>query len=93
MKKILFLFLIIGLLIGCYHPSWYRPETTYEQLKKDSDDCKGKLILGSTREEKISAYEKCMSERGYTKKPKSTEKIEAPRRNIGPGTDTGWGGK
>jgi hypothetical protein len=57
-------------LSGCYHPSWYRPETSYEQLRDDSNDCRNKLIIGSSRGEQISAYEKCMNERGYTKKEK-----------------------
>jgi hypothetical protein len=55
-------------LSGCYYPSWYRPETTHEQLRGDSDTCKNKLIIGSSREENISAYEKCMTEKGYRKK-------------------------
>jgi len=67
MKKAMIL-LTIAILSGCYSPSWYRSDTTYEQMKQDSENCKGKLIMGSTREEKIRDYEKCMKERGYVLK-------------------------
>ncbi len=65
MKKVMILLAMV-ILSGCYRPSWYRSDTTYEQMRQDSENCKGKLMLGSTtREEKILQYENCMKERGY----------------------------
>ena len=67
MKKPVIL-LAVMIVSGCYSPSWYRSDTTYEQMRQDSENCKGKLIIGSTREEKILAYERCMKEKGYVLK-------------------------
>jgi hypothetical protein len=64
MQKVMILLAVV-ILSGCYRPSWYRPDTTYEQMRQDSENCKGRLIIGSTREQKILAYEQCMKEKGY----------------------------
>jgi len=78
MKKVMILLAVV-ILSGCYNPSWYRADTTYEQMRQDSENCKGKLIIGSTREQKILDYEKCMKEKGYVLKGEAKEvKQEAP---------------
>jgi hypothetical protein len=75
--KIGMILLAMVILIGCYRPSWYKPETTYEQMRRDSENCKGKLIMGSTREEKILQYEKCMKEKGYVLKGEVKQEVPA----------------
>ncbi len=78
MKKVVILLAVV-IVSGCYSPSWYRTDTTYEQMRQDSENCKGKLIIGSTREEKIVQYEKCMKEKGYVLKGEVKEvKQEVP---------------
>jgi hypothetical protein len=78
MKKVVILLAVV-ILSGCYSPSWYRSDTTYEQMRQDSENCKGKLIIGSTREQKILDYEKCMKEKGYVLKGEVKEvKQEVP---------------
>jgi len=76
MKKVMILLAML-ILSGCYSPSWYRSDTTYEQMRQDSENCKGKLIIGSTREEKILHYEKCMKEKGYALKGEVKKEIPA----------------
>jgi len=74
MKKIgLVLLAMAGFLAvsGCYRPSWYRANTTYGQLKSDSEWCKSETNIGSTRSEMIEQYEKCMKDKGYQLKDKS----------------------
>jgi hypothetical protein len=56
---------------GCYRPSWYRANTTYAELKTDSNWCKGQINIGSTREEVIEQYERCMRNKGYELRDKS----------------------
>jgi hypothetical protein len=76
MKKVMIL-LAVMILSGCYRPSWYRSDTTYEQMRQDSLNCKGRLIVGSTREEKIRDYEKCMKEKGYVLKGEIKREVPA----------------
>jgi hypothetical protein len=74
MKKIILVLLgVVGLVVmsGCYKPSWYRANTTYAELKTDSEWCKGQTNIGATREEMIEQYEKCMRDKGYQLKDKS----------------------
>jgi len=56
---------------GCYRPSWHRANTTYAQLKFDSEWCKSQTNIGATRSEMIEQYEKCMRDKGYELKDKS----------------------
>ena len=73
--KIVMILLTVVILSGCYNPSWHRSDTTYEQMRQDSENCKGKLTIGHpTREEKILQYEKCMKERGYVLKGEVKQK-------------------
>ncbi len=75
MKKIgLVLLAMAGFLVasGCYRPNWYRANTTYGQLKSDSEWCKSEVNIGSTREERIDQYEKCMKDKGYQLRPKDS---------------------
>jgi hypothetical protein len=58
------------MLSGCYRPSWHRANTTYAQLRSDSDWCKSQTTIGSTRSEAIEQYEKCMRNKGYQLKDK-----------------------
>ncbi len=76
MKKVMILLAMV-ILSGCYRPSWHRSDTTYEQMRQDSENCKGKLIIGSTREEKILQYEKCMKEKGYVLKGEAKQEVPA----------------
>ncbi len=69
-KKLLLVTLALVVLGGCYRPSWYRANTTYAQLKSDSEWCKSQTNIGSTREEMIEQYEKCMKNKGYELKGK-----------------------
>jgi hypothetical protein len=73
MKKLLIFLAMVSLVVisGCYRPSWYRADTTYAQLKSDSEWCKSQVNIGSTREETIDQYEKCMRDKGYQLKDKS----------------------
>lgn len=74
MKKIgLVLLAMVGFLMasGCYRPNWYRGNTTYGQLKSDSEWCKSQTNIRSTRSEMIEQYEKCMRDKGYQLKDKS----------------------
>jgi hypothetical protein len=77
MKKVMILLAMV-ILGGCYNPSWYRSDTTYEQMRQDSEICKGKLIIGSTREEKILHYENCMKEKGYVLKGEAKQEVPVP---------------
>ena len=73
MKRLVVLLLAMVCLVvisGCYRPSWYRADTTYAQLKSDSEWCKSQVNIGSTREETIEQYEKCMRDKGYELKGK-----------------------
>jgi len=65
MKETVAVIAILLSLSGCYRPSWQRENTTYSELRQDSDACKSQLIIGSTREEKIAVYEDCMVKKGY----------------------------
>ena len=98
MKKVMILLAMV-ILSGCYRPSWYRSDTTYEQMRQDSENCKGKLIMGSTREEKILGYEKSMKEKGYVLKGEvkegvpgdaETERTRAERWDKGNLSDQVW---
>ena len=73
MKKLTVLLAMLSLLSvsGCYRPSWYRADTTYAQLKTDSNWCKGQTNIGSTRAEMIERYERCMRDKGYELKDKN----------------------
>lgn len=72
MKQIpIILVAIVCVISGCYRPSWYRADTTYAELKTDSEWCKNHVNIGSTREEMIEQYEKCMRDKGYELKDKS----------------------
>jgi hypothetical protein len=74
MKKIVLVLLAMVSLVvisGCYRPSWYRANTTFAELKTDSEWCKSQVNIGSTREETIEQYEKCMRDKGYQLKDKS----------------------
>jgi len=70
-KTVLVLSAMVSLLVisGCYRPSWHRENTTYAELKTDSEWCKGQTKIGATREEVIEQYEKCMMDKGYMPKP------------------------
>ena len=76
MKKVMILLAMV-ILSGCYRPSWYRSDTTNEQMRQDSENCKGKLIIGSAREQKILDYEKCMKEKGYVLKGEVKREVPA----------------
>ncbi len=79
MKKIVLVLLAMVSLVvisGCYRPSWYRANTTYAQLKSDSEVCKSQLNIGSTRKETIDQYEKCMTDKGYELKDKSDRPVQ-----------------
>jgi hypothetical protein len=68
MKKIVFVLLAMVSLVAvsrCYRPNWYKANTTYAELKTDSEWCKSQTNIGSTREEMIDQYEKCMQGKGY----------------------------
>ena len=73
MKKLMVLLAMVSLVVisGCYRPSWYRANTSYAELKTDSEWCKSQVNIGSTREETIDQYEKCMRDKGYQLKDKS----------------------
>jgi len=73
--KIVMILLAVVILSGCYNPSWHRSDTTYEQMRQDSENCKGKLIIGSAREQKILDYEKCMKEKGYVLKGEAKREV------------------
>ncbi len=65
--------LLVSLMIvisGCYRPNWHRANTTYVELKTDSEWCKSQTKIGATREEMIEQYEKCMKGKGYELKGK-----------------------
>ena len=71
MKRLLVLDMVSLIVIsGCYKPNWYRTNTTYAELKTDSEWCKTQTNIGSTREEMIYQYEKCMKDKGYELKGK-----------------------
>ena len=63
----------IVVISGCYRPNWHRANTTYAQLKADSDWCKTQTQIGATREEIINQYEKCMRDKGYQLKDTSDQ--------------------
>jgi hypothetical protein len=97
MKRIILVLLAMVSLVvisGCYRPNWYRANTTYAELKADSEWCKSQTNIGSARAKMIDQYERCMQNKGYGLKgkdpysgePKSTS--NQPRR----GTDTGYTG-
>jgi hypothetical protein len=68
MKKIVLVLLAMVSLVvisGCYRPNWYRANTTYAELKTDSEWCKSQTNIGATRAEMIDQYEKCMKDKGY----------------------------
>jgi hypothetical protein len=44
-------------------------------MRQDSLNCKGRLIVGSTREEKIRDYEKCMKEKNYVLKGEVKQEV------------------
>ena len=71
MKKLVILLLAVIMLTGCYRPNWHRANTTYAELKADSEWCKSQVKIGSTREETIDQYERCMRNKGYELKDKS----------------------
>jgi len=76
MKRLLVLAMVMGLLSGCYKPTWHRENTTYSQLKSDSDSCKMGVNIGSSRDETIKQYEQCMQGKGYMLK--STNQTVSP---------------
>jgi len=90
MKKVLMVMLsMVSLVVmtGCYRPSWYRANTTYAQLKSDSEWCKSQVNIGSTREETIIQYERCMKDKGHELKDKSAPTSDEPirvERHTGP---------
>jgi hypothetical protein len=63
MKVKTVLVLLMGVISGCYRPNWYRVNTTYAQLKSDSEWCKSQINIGSRRAEMIEQYERCMEEK------------------------------
>jgi hypothetical protein len=67
MKKLLILLTMVSLVVisGCYRPNWYRANTTYAELRAESEWCKGQTNIGATREEMIDQYERCMQGKGY----------------------------
>ena len=65
MKWTMAVIAILLSLSGCYRPSWHRENTTYLELRQDSDTCKSQLVIGTAREEKIAAYEDFMVKKGY----------------------------
>jgi len=74
MKNVLMLMLAtvsFAVMTGCYRPIWYRTNTTYVQLKWDSEWCKSRTNIGSTRQETIDQYERCMRDKGYELKDKA----------------------
>jgi hypothetical protein len=72
MKRLVVLLVVVSLLAisSCYRPSWHRANTTYAELKRDSEWCKSHVNIGSTRAETIEQYEKCMRDKGYELKDK-----------------------
>ena len=70
MKTKMVLILLMVLIGGCYSPNWYRANTTYAELKADSEWCKNQTKLGAPRSEMIEQYEVCMRGKGYELKGK-----------------------
>jgi hypothetical protein len=71
-KRIIKTVVLVAMVIlsGCYSPKWYRANTTYAELKEDSNWCKSRTNIGSTREAMIAQYERCMKDKGYRLKGK-----------------------
>jgi hypothetical protein len=65
MKTKIVLLLLMIVISGCYRPSWHRANTTYAELKADSDWCKTQTKIGAPRSEMIEQYEVCMEGKGY----------------------------
>lgn len=89
MKKLLILLAMVSLVVvsGYYRPNWYKVNTTYAELKTDSEWCKSQINIGSTREEMIDQYERCMKDKGYElkgKEPYSGEPTIRVERDTGP---------
>jgi len=73
MKKIaLVLLAVVSLVVisGCYRPNWHRANTTYAELRAESEWCKSQMNIGSPRAEMIDQYERCMEDKGYQLKGK-----------------------
>ncbi len=70
MKTKMVLILLMVSIGGCYSPNWYRVNTTYAELKADSEWCKNQTKLGAPRSEMIEQYEICMKGKGYELKGK-----------------------
>ena len=82
MKKLMVMLAIVSLVVisGCYRPNWYRANTTYAELKTDSEWCKGQTNIGATRAEMIQQYEGCMEGKGYQLKGKDPSSGGEPIR-------------
>jgi hypothetical protein len=65
MKTKVVLLLLMIVISGCYRPNWHRANTTYAELKADSDWCKTQTKIGAPRSEMIEQYEVCMKGKGY----------------------------
>lgn len=77
--KIVFVLLMI-VISGCYRPHWYRANTTYAELRGDSDWCKTQTKIGASRSEMIEQYEICMKSKGYELKEKDQSSGGEPIR-------------
>jgi hypothetical protein len=80
MKTKMALVLLMVVISGCYRPHWYRANTTYAELKTDSEWCKTQTQIGATREERIEQYERCMESKGYQLRDKSGPSTGEPIR-------------
>ena len=83
------LVLLMVVISGCYRPNWNRANTTYAQLKADSDWCKTQTQIGAPRSEMIEQYERCMQGKGYELKGKDssgggepTVKVEQQKEGL-----------
>jgi hypothetical protein len=87
-EKLLILLAMVSLVVvsRCYRPNWYKVNTTYAELKTDSEWCKSQINIGSTREEMIDQYERGMKDKGYElkgKEPYSGEPTIRVERSSG----------
>ena len=72
---------------GCYRSNWYRANTTYAELRAESEWCKSQTNIGSTKAEMKDQYEKCMKNKRYNLKAREKKEVnkETKKDSESPG--------